>query len=71
MLNIQPQRLKAGLTRAEFAQKIGYSTSQAIYFWERGKRRPPADLLPKIAEILNCKIEDLYTETQEGGVSND
>lgn len=30
-----------------------------ISSWENGTRTPPVDILPKLAEVLNCSIEEL------------
>ena len=30
-----------------------------ISLWENGTRTPPIELLPKLAEILHCSIEEL------------
>lgn len=35
------------------------TTQQSVSFWINGKRSPSIELLPKIAEILHCSIEDL------------
>lgn len=51
-------RDRAGLTQYEVAKKIGVDQS-AVSFWERGKTAPRAALLPKIAALYHCTIEDL------------
>jgi len=49
---------KPRLTQDEFAEKLGLSQS-SISQWERGDSLPSADLLPKIARVLDCSVEDL------------
>lgn len=51
-------RLKAGLSVREVTEKIGVSDA-AVYMWETGQTRPRASLLPVIAKIYGCTIDDL------------
>lgn len=57
--NIRRLRTRAEMTQAEVANALGY-TSSAVTMWETGDRKPPSDLIPKIAEVLHCTINDLY-----------
>lgn len=63
MVGIQAKRKEAGLTQQELAEAIGCQRG-ALSMWEAGKSWPPARLLPKLAETLQCSIEELY---EEGG----
>ena len=65
--NIRKRRLDAGMTQAEVANALGY-TSSAVTMWESGDRKPPSDLIPKLAQTLRCEITDLF---KEGGENND
>lgn len=58
--NLKKLRILAGLSQNALAQKLGYISGSAIAMWESGTRKPPSDLIPKIAEVLNCSIEDLF-----------
>ena len=57
---IRPMRKAVGLTQEELAKKLGYATNTVISMWEAGERNPPAELLPDLAEALNCTINDLF-----------
>ena len=58
-------RDRAGLTQYEVAKRIGVDQS-AVSLWERGKTAPRAALLPRIAALYRCTIEDLLQPpTQE------
>ena len=57
-------RERAGLTVAEAAARLGVSR-QCWYNWERAVAVPLAGYLPEMAKILNCRIEDLYAESEE------
>lgn len=62
-MNIARLRVNRGLTQTELAEKLG-RVQTAISKWECGEATPPSTLLPKIAEILDCTIEDLYKEEE-------
>ena len=57
-------RRRAGLTAAELAERMHYSRT-TIYFWEQGRCWPSSQELPRIAEILGCTIDDLFTNHNE------
>lgn len=59
MNNIKAMRIKAGITQKKLAQELG-TTQAAISQWETGLYNPAADRFPVIANILKCKIEELY-----------
>jgi transcriptional regulator with XRE-family HTH domain len=56
--NIRALRKSKGWTQVELAQKLNI-TQQAITAYERGKKRPPVDKLPDIAELFGVTIEDI------------
>ena len=47
-----------GYTQIQLAQAIGV-TQGAVSQWESGAVAPRSTLLPKIAELLNCTVDDL------------
>lgn len=52
---IQQARVRAGLTQAELADRLG--TSQAVVSrWERGRRTPTIATLAKIAEAIGATL---------------
>lgn len=53
-------RANRNMTQAELAKKLNIQQT-AVSMWETGKSLPRTELLPKIAEILNCKIDDLFS----------
>ena len=61
MKNLKNLRKLNGLTQEELARQLGVNQT-AVASWERGASYPTADKLPEIAKVLNCKIDDLYTE---------
>lgn len=60
-LNIRERRLSSGLTQEELAEKMG-KKQVTVSAWELGKAYPPSDLLPHLAEVLGCTVNDLFEE---------
>lgn len=58
MNSIKKQRLINELTQEDLASKMGV-TQSAVTKWENGVTFPRAELLPKIAQILNCSVDEL------------
>jgi transcriptional regulator with XRE-family HTH domain len=58
-LQIGRAREKRGKTQAEvaFAMNIPKST---LCQWESGKRNVAAYMLPRLADVIGCEIEDLF-----------
>lgn len=57
--NITDLREKANLSAAELAEKVGVPF-QTINYLAEGRYNPSLALAYKIAEVLKCKIEDLF-----------
>ena len=53
-----------GMTQASLAEAIGVKQS-AVAQWELGKTGPTYAKLTKLAEILNCQIDDLVRKEEE------
>ena len=58
MTAIRKMREARGLTLTEFATAMGV-TPGAVSHWENGRRKPDIDDLVRIAQLLNCKVDDL------------
>lgn len=50
-------REKSGLTQAELAKALGYTTPQFVSNWERGLCEPPPEKYPKLAKLLNFEYK--------------
>ena len=59
MRGLKVMRRRAGYTVAQLAERLSV-TRATIYFWEQGRYLPNAGLLPELAEILGCSIDDLF-----------
>jgi transcriptional regulator with XRE-family HTH domain len=51
-------RKAAGLTQIELAQALSVSNAN-IAFWEWSEKPPRSDLLPRMAQILHVRVEDI------------
>lgn len=58
-------REKAGLTQKQAAAALGVDQS-AISFWETSINNPRTAMLPKIAALYGCTVDELLEEQQEG-----
>lgn len=56
------------MTQAELAARLCVDPS-SVAKWETEKAYPRADMLPKIASILGCTIDELYADEPEKEVS--
>ena len=56
---IRAYRHKKGLTQAAFGRLLGVS-AQAISKWERGECYPDITLLPALAALLGCSVNDFF-----------
>ena len=56
--NIKAMRNRAKITQAALAAQLGISQS-TIAMWENRCNLPRAGMLPELAKILNCTIDDL------------
>ena len=56
---IRDYRRKHALTQADFGLLIGVSP-QAISKWERGECYPDITMLPDLATLLACSVNDFF-----------
>ncbi len=63
-MKIRELRESLNLTQDYLAKRLKVGRT-AVAMWESNKSFPRADLLPKIAEILNCSIDDLYNNERK------
>ena len=63
---LAPRRKAAGYTQETFADALGVQRS-ALAAWESLISSPRAGILPTIAELLHCTVDDLY-RAPEGAI---
>lgn len=64
-MNIKEKRIEAELTQAQLAEKVGVNQS-TVAAWESGAKYPRAQILPMIAFVLGCTVNDLYPAADHG-----
>lgn len=57
-------RLRAGLTQETVAESLEVDRT-TVSKWDVMIAKPRADLLPKIASLYGCTIDDLFTPSTE------
>ena len=57
-------RTRAGLSQRKVAKELNV-TPAAVALWDTGKTMPRAALLPQIAELYGCAIEELFNTNAE------
>ncbi len=58
--NIQAYRRRRYWSQAALARRIGV-TPQAVSKWEQAKSAPDISLLPTLASVLGCHIDELFS----------
>lgn len=59
--NIQKLRIKKKWTQEQVARSMGVKRA-SVCRWETGVMLPRASKLPKLAQLLNCSIDELLEE---------
>lgn len=59
MKGLSNARSAAEYTQVQLADKLGVAQS-TVAMWETGKAYPRADMLPTIAKVLGCTIDELF-----------
>lgn len=61
-MSLSDKRKAAGITQNDLADALCIDRS-TIAKWETGKAYPRAALLPKIAQVLGCTVDELLKES--------
>jgi transcriptional regulator with XRE-family HTH domain len=57
-------RVKAGITQHELARLVGVAGGERVSRWERGVSAPRAEVLRRVAEVLNVTSADLLLSAE-------
>lgn len=60
-LSFKKERERSGITQNQIATALNIDQS-TVSLWESGKTHPRAKLLPQLAKLLGCTIDDLLSE---------
>jgi len=66
LAGLRDYRQRAGMTQGELA-KICNVSRVSVNNWETGRGWPSAAILPMLADVLLCSIDDLYDHITDGG----
>lgn len=58
---VAERRKEVGLTQKQLANLLGLKRS-SISKWENGASKPRAETLKKLADLLNCTVDELLKE---------
>lgn len=61
-MNLAERRKSKNLTQDAVAAELGVTRS-AVAMWESGKSFPRAELLPRLAKLLECTVDELFVST--------
>lgn len=64
-MELEKIRRVSGITQRELAEKIGVQQN-TVSQWESGKRKVPSNMLPVLADILCCSIDELFGRLPPG-----
>ena len=67
LVGLAPRRRAAGFTQQSYADALGVDRAR-VGMYEIGKAWPPAALLPAMAALLGCSIDELYELPVEGKI---
>lgn len=70
LVGLAPRRKRAGYTQQTFANALGIERAR-LGNYEIGKSWPTAALLPDMAALLNCSIDDLYEPLSETTIAEE
>lgn len=56
-------RRRAGLLQRQVADALGVSMG-TVAMWDTGRNKPRADMLPKIAKLYGCTVDELLQEDE-------
>lgn len=59
MLKIKELRNKIGLSQNELAKQLEVAQS-TVSMWENGTNSPRMSMIPKLAKILQCSIDEFF-----------
>ena len=65
-MRIRELRERANLQQSQVAEQMGVVQS-AVANWENEIALPRARQLPRLAQVLGCSIDELYTHDEEAG----
>lgn len=66
---LRAARVKAGLTQAELARRVGVAGGERISEWERGRSSPRAATVVRLAAVLGVEMSRLAPAVDDDGLA--
>ncbi len=63
LMRIRELRKSTGMQQRQLADRMGVAQN-TISNWETERYLPPSDQLPQLAQVLGCKIDELFLPSQ-------
>lgn len=67
-MRLEELRKRSGMTQRELAAMMGVQQN-TISQWETGTRNPSSTNIPRLADILGCTIDELYSRGHSADIS--
>lgn len=67
-MSFKTARLLAKLTQEQVAAALNLSRT-TVSMWESGESLPRASMLPALASILGCSIDDLFQDNEQDQIA--
>lgn len=65
---MRARREELGVTEAEIARAFGMKASSHYYKYENGDYQLKANMLPTLAKMLQCSIDDFFCHPARKGI---
>lgn len=65
MNQIALMRKRANMSQSALAERLKIS-QQAVASWETGSSAPRWEMVPQLAQVLNCTIDELFERNPPG-----
>ena len=59
LMNIREKRENKGLSQQKLAEALGVKQT-TVSMWETGNNVPETRILPQLAQVLGCTIDELF-----------
>ena len=66
IFRIRELRLAQGITQRQLASMLSLKSPSTVTMWESGARNPTSDILPCLAKVLGCSVDELYISASAG-----
>lgn len=69
-MKLRQLRQAAQMTQGEVAARLGLNRSTVAH-WEQGRNGPSKRIMPRVAELYRCSVEDLLGASEKPPLAAD